>query len=52
VPWNDLLIATIAQRLGCRVFAHDKHFEAMAGALGLRLYRSGYGGQYNPGTSG
>lgn len=46
VPWNDLLIASIALNSDCRVYAKDKHFEAMAKHLGLRLYQPGYGGRY------
>lgn len=48
VPWNDLLIATLAVRAGFRVFARDKHFEAMAPILGFGLYVPGYGGSYAP----
>lgn len=48
VPWNDLLIATIAIQNGCRVYAADKHFEVMAGKTELRLYRPGYGGSFEP----
>jgi predicted nucleic acid-binding protein len=48
VPWNDLLIATLAVRTGFRVFARDKHFEAMAPILGFALYEPGYGGSYAP----
>jgi len=46
VPWNDLLIAAIAQRRELRVFAQDAHFTAMAPKAGLVLYRPGYGGRY------
>lgn len=48
LPWNDLLIATIAHDAGMRIYAKDKHFESMADILGLRLYRPGYGGRYEP----
>ena len=48
VPWNDILIATLAVRSGFRVFARDKHFEAMASVLGFTLYEPGYGGSYAP----
>jgi predicted nucleic acid-binding protein len=48
VPWNDILIATLAVRSGFRVFARDKHFEAMAPVLGFTLYEPGYGGSYAP----
>ncbi len=47
-PWNDVLIATIALENGCRVYAADKHFTAMAPLLGFHLYQPGYGGSYNP----
>ena len=49
VPWNDLLIATIALRRGLRAYAKDKHFELMGREIGLPLYRPGYGGSYDPG---
>lgn len=48
IPWNDLLIATLAVRTGLRVFAKDKHFNAMAPVLGFTLYEPGYGGSYAP----
>lgn len=48
VPWNDALIATIALEQGCRVYAFDRHFTAMAPLLGLRLYEPGYGGKFSP----
>ena len=47
-PWNDVLIATIAVENGCRVYAVDKHFDAMAPVLRFQLYQPGYGGSYNP----
>lgn len=47
-PWNDVLIATIAMENQCRVYAVDKHFEAMAAIFpALHLYRPGYGGMYD-----
>lgn len=46
VPNNDVLIATLALRLQCRVYAHDRHFEAMSRLLGFELYEPGYGGSY------
>ena len=52
VPWNDLLIMTIARRLGCRVYAQDKHFTAMSAPLGVPLYKPGYGGKYEPEAEG
>jgi predicted nucleic acid-binding protein len=48
IPWNDILIGAIALREGCRVYAVDGHFDAMAEMAGLLLYRPGYGGSYNP----
>lgn len=45
-PANDVLIATIAQRMECRVYAQDKHFTAMAPVLGITLYEAGYGGSF------
>lgn len=48
LPWNDILIASLALDLGWRVYAKDKHFETMAKEIGLRLYRPGYGGRYEP----
>lgn len=48
VPWNDALIATITLEQDCRVYAVDKHFDAMAGVLGLRLYTPGYSGLFRP----
>lgn len=47
VPWNDLLIATVALRRSLRVYAKDKHFEVMGRVLDLSLYQPGYGGSYN-----
>ena len=46
VPWNDLLIAAIAQQRDLRLYARDTHFEAMAAKAPLLLYRPGYGGRY------
>ena len=48
VPWNDILIASLSVEWGCRVYARDQHFEVMRDALGIRLYRPGYGGSYDP----
>lgn len=48
-PWNDVLIATLSVKADCRVYAVDKHFELMYNAgAGIRLYRPGYAGKYNP----
>jgi len=46
VPWSDLLIATVSMRVGCRVYAADKHFDLMSKHLPMRLYRPGYGGKF------
>jgi predicted nucleic acid-binding protein len=48
VPWNDALIACITIEKGCRVYAVDKHFEAMSRYGGIRLYQPGYNGSFNP----
>lgn len=50
VPWNDILIASIGLRLGCRIYAQDRHFTAMAPILGFTLYEPSYGGSYDPGA--
>jgi predicted nucleic acid-binding protein len=48
IPWNDILIASIALDKNIRVYAHDKHFQAMSDKLGIRLYTPGYNGIFNP----
>lgn len=48
LPWNDILIGSLSLRWGCRAYAHDRHFEIMRDALGIRLYSPGYGGAYQP----
>jgi predicted nucleic acid-binding protein len=48
VPWNDILIATLSIRAGCRVYARDAHFDSMKSILGIRLYEPGPGGSYSP----
>ena len=49
VPWNDILIASIAMENDLRVYhAQDKHFEIMSEKLGVRLYSPGYNGIFNP----
>lgn len=48
VPWNDVLIATLALGADCRIYTIDKHFEAMAPLLGLHLYQPGYNGSFRP----
>ena len=48
-PWNDILIATIAMKTGLRVYAKDKHFDAMAERMPeLKLYSPGYNGMFEP----
>jgi predicted nucleic acid-binding protein len=48
-PWNNVLIATLSVRAGCRIYAVDKNFEMMyhSGA-GIRLYKPDYAGKYDP----
>jgi predicted nucleic acid-binding protein len=48
LPWNDVLIGTIALRRQLRAYANDRHFGIMEQVLGLGLYTPGYGGSYNP----
>lgn len=48
LPWNDILIATLAIDLDYRAYAKDKHYQVMSRYLGLRLYEPGYGGAYVP----
>ncbi len=48
VPWNDALIATLAIEADCRVYAVDKHFEAMPRFTPVRLYQPGYNGAFQP----
>ena len=48
IPWNDIVIASLALRWECRVYAKDQHFEIMRDVLAVRLYKPGYGGSYNP----
>jgi predicted nucleic acid-binding protein len=48
IPYNDILVATLALRQRCRVYAKDAHFEAMSRVLGIELYRPGPGGTYSP----
>lgn len=50
VPWNDVLIATLALDADCRVYAVDKHFTAMAPILELKLYTPGFAGTFRPPT--
>ena len=46
IPWNDVLVATLAIENDCSVYAADKHFDTMSEMLGLKLYQPGYGGSY------
>ena len=47
LPWNDVLIATIALRHDCRVYSLDDHFTPLARVAGVRLYTPGVGGTFN-----
>ena len=48
-PWNDILIAALSIKAGCRIYAMDKHFDLMyRSGAGIRLYQPGYGGKYDP----
>ncbi len=48
IPWNDALIGALSLERTCRVYAVDKHFDAMASKAGVMLYRPGYNGTFNP----
>ena len=48
IPWNDVLIGSLALAWQCRVYAADRHFEIMRDVLGLPLYQPGYGGKFQP----
>ncbi len=48
LPWNDVLIASVAAERQCRVFSLDRHFEHFAALGCLRLYQPGVGGVYAP----
>lgn len=50
VPWLDVLIASIAQHDGVRLFTINSHFKAISQLTGLALYEPGYGGMYHPDT--
>jgi predicted nucleic acid-binding protein len=48
-PWNDILIAALSVKADCRIYAVDKHFQLMyESGAGIRLYRPGYAGKYEP----
>lgn len=46
LPWNDVLIASIALRHDCRVYTQDEHFNTLARIAGVRLYTPGVGGTF------
>lgn len=46
LPWNDVLIAAIAQRHQVRVYTLDGHFQTLAQYAGVRLYTPGSGGSF------
>lgn len=48
IPWNDILIGTIAKSQSIKVYAKDKDFDVMAEVLGVMLYQPGYNGMFNP----
>lgn len=48
IPWNDILVATLALTAGHRVYARDRHFEVMRDLQGVRLYEPDYGGKFRP----
>lgn len=48
LPWNDIVIASLALRADCRVYAVDQHFNKMAEHLDLQLYTPGYNGSFQP----
>ena len=48
VPWNDILISSIAIKHNLRVYTVDSDFDAIARVGGLALYIPGYAGGFNP----
>ncbi len=48
LPWNDILIGSLSLRWACRVYAKDQHFDTMRDVIGVRLYKAGYGGSFEP----
>jgi predicted nucleic acid-binding protein len=48
IPWNDIVVASLALAQGCRVYARDRHFDIMREVLELRLYEPDYGGKFRP----
>jgi predicted nucleic acid-binding protein len=52
IPWNDILIGSLSVTWNCRVYSADQHFETMRDVIGVRLYKPGYGGKYEPDLGG
>ena len=48
LPWNDVLIASLALKWNMRIYSKDSHFEIMHREVGLRLYQPGLGGKFQP----
>jgi predicted nucleic acid-binding protein len=48
IPWNDVLVSSIALRENCRVYSIDHHFEAVSQHLDLKLYEPRYNGSFRP----
>jgi len=46
IPWSDAVIATLAQKNGCRVYARDRHFDALGEHGLIELYSPGPGGSF------
>lgn len=46
IPWSDAVIASLAKKHGHRIYARDKHFNALADLGLIELYTPGYGGSY------
>ncbi|MBI4026039.1 MAG: PIN domain-containing protein [Verrucomicrobia bacterium] len=49
LPWNDILIASLAIRWNVRLYSIDRHFEIIRHEADLRLYQPGLGGTFQPG---
>jgi predicted nucleic acid-binding protein len=52
LPFNDVIIGSLALNANIRAYAADQHFEVMRDVLGVRLYKAGYGGRYEPDPGG
>ena len=52
LPFNDVLIGSLSFESNCRVYSADQHFEVMRDVLGVRLYKPGYGGKFEPDIGG